>query len=962
MHRSKGNQGGHAQAPQGQQLAASSTQNRTEKVKLTLEQWSTQLAPLSDVDKASVTTLGEWIDGQKKAHALGQRRRTSQSDDVAATGGSMGLNGHAQSPATRSEAGRSGKLDDSLEAGSLDRKMQAALPSKPLSDTAAYQAWIASLEDHIFSTNESSYVASVEQVTRARKAVDAILEDIERAAVHVSELRAGCQYVEEGTMGLREDAETQLEKMDRLHELAEGLSLRRSYFALLPGITRFLSSPSPDLSLVLAPDFLHNLDKLDVALSFVAAHEHYKDANLYRMRFEQCIVRAASLIRMWLFRWTADWTTKTQEGLKIWQTNKIRKGKEKERPDSLELGDPRMELAELAIQSLFFDPQINETAQIRTLLVELEKRSRKLGADEQIDSQPSREQQVINRREQGYETVFLPEVGPILTDCRTSLFTSRQSLLANFVNASFIRIDAFVASEGAVGSAPSSSTPTNSLLKFLDFALRFAIPLCADEEELCSQMMDIRPPPEGLSSGQCEFVTHMEALVATPLLDKLKIRLAKETELATLARACHFLWTCQLDPPADTRPVDSVSLRRTLAPVLKEVRARLLSRAQAVIASHVAAYMPSPADLDYFDNLKLQSNGGLKPTAAAGHRRRISSIGGAGLLGAAIDAEEESTSSPTSGSPSHLFTKPSNEATRTWYPAFFRTFEILAVLHKALSSEQLRDAGSQALRSCLSALRNAARIMQQCPAASTQSTAAFYSDLFLLRHVLLLREALVSLDVAVQHLQEREAEGGAFNSAQINDSAPGIDLSVLVSALSTLWASTGALLDPRRLVQASNQREAETESDQVQNGISALRLSNSAISKELKATLQSTSAAVRDYVVRSASFPLRVFLDTASKAIQGELQSNLDTSAEKATNAFDSFQTTARAALTDAEADFSLYLGDDLATENLLRGTVEELQEVYEQFSSLVSQAYSLVGLKPDVSDAIGWRLTSPNK
>ncbi len=306
-----------------------------ETIKLSLDQWSTQLAPLSDADRASVAALGDWLDRAKGAAARRPSVRQAQKD--------AGDDSAAQVSKSGAEADLSGEAnEEAAEATSSALREGPRIPREALRDEAAETAWLASIEQHLMQVAESSHSAALDEVRASRQAIDTILEDIERAAVHVSELRAGCQYVAEGTSALRDEAEGHLERMDRLNELAEGLALRRSYFALLPSITRFLSTPSPDLALVLQPDFLHNLDRLDVALAFVHAHPAYRDAALYRMRFEQCIIRACSLVRMWLQRWAAEWTARTQEGLKTWQSNRLKKGKEKERPQWAEELDPKL--------------------------------------------------------------------------------------------------------------------------------------------------------------------------------------------------------------------------------------------------------------------------------------------------------------------------------------------------------------------------------------------------------------------------------------------------------------------------------------------------------------------------------------------------------------------------------------------------------------------------------------------
>lgn len=115
---------------------------------------------------------------------------------------------------------------------------------------------------------------------------------------------------------------------DHLSHLAQALALRLSYFAILPASTNFLSSPS--LSLVTSTDFLFTLDRLDVALAFVDAHPHYRDSPLYKMRFEHCVLRAGTLIRMYtLARWK-ELSNEVATKMRAWEKAKGSKGKEKE--------------------------------------------------------------------------------------------------------------------------------------------------------------------------------------------------------------------------------------------------------------------------------------------------------------------------------------------------------------------------------------------------------------------------------------------------------------------------------------------------------------------------------------------------------------------------------------------------------------------------------------------------------
>jgi hypothetical protein len=84
------------------------------------------------------------------------------------------------------------------------------------------------------------------------------------------------------------------------------------------------------LSLVISNDFLLTLDRLDVALAFVDAHPHYRDSPLYKMRFEHCVLRAGTLIRLYtLSRWK-ELANEVSTRMREWEKTKLLKGKEKE--------------------------------------------------------------------------------------------------------------------------------------------------------------------------------------------------------------------------------------------------------------------------------------------------------------------------------------------------------------------------------------------------------------------------------------------------------------------------------------------------------------------------------------------------------------------------------------------------------------------------------------------------------
>lgn len=187
---------------------------------------------------------------------------------------------------------------------------KAALPSTPITSSSALLPWLESIKasqgssianDPSHSSVASHSVALAEMHLAVQQTTE-LLTQLEQARINVAELLAGVQSVEETSEELREESERRGGRAESLLALAQELDVYLSYYNLLPQATSFLSSPS--LSLVLTPTFPLILAQLDIGLSFIRAHPHFKDASLYRLRFEHCITRGGNLAKMWICgRW-----------------------------------------------------------------------------------------------------------------------------------------------------------------------------------------------------------------------------------------------------------------------------------------------------------------------------------------------------------------------------------------------------------------------------------------------------------------------------------------------------------------------------------------------------------------------------------------------------------------------------------------------------------------------------------
>lgn len=290
-----------------------------------LDRWASTKAPLNEEQKASISMLSDFI----STSAAAPYASSSTASYVAS--------GDALPNGARADVASTSRITTNLEltrvdtvssSNTADQKDSNRLPTVPLSDAPSYLSWFEKQQAQIISSTESAHIKQLQSMTEAADEADGLLDQLEAARIHIAELRAGAKYVQEGSEGLREEAESMVERIDHLSQLAEALAVRLSYFAILPASTSFLSSPS--LSLVLSPDFLFTIDRLDVALAFVGAHPHYRDAALYKMRFEHCVVRAGTLIRMYTVGRWKELAYEVSNKLKEWAKARQARGKEKD--------------------------------------------------------------------------------------------------------------------------------------------------------------------------------------------------------------------------------------------------------------------------------------------------------------------------------------------------------------------------------------------------------------------------------------------------------------------------------------------------------------------------------------------------------------------------------------------------------------------------------------------------------
>ena len=177
-------------------------------------------------------------------------------------------------------------------------------------------------------------------------------------------------------------------------EMTEAIGQRLQYFQELESATRMLNHPGE--SLVLQVDFLYMVERVDLCIEYFKQHvrtlslefarvltsrqqKNFRESDLYLLRFQQCMTRAMTLIKMYFVGSVRALTTDISRRLS------------------------EKDVSAIAQQHLLYTRFVSVSSQLAPLLGEFERRAQ---------THPE-------------------ELSALLAECHTAYFTARKSLLVN---------------------------------------------------------------------------------------------------------------------------------------------------------------------------------------------------------------------------------------------------------------------------------------------------------------------------------------------------------------------------------------------------------------------------------------------------------------------------------------------------------------------------------------------------
>ncbi|KAF9050510.1 Sec34-like family-domain-containing protein [Panaeolus papilionaceus] len=592
-------------------------------------------------------------------------------------------------------------------------------PSHPIITPQQFYDWYALIDRSVAHSQESSYRAHVATLSSHLATCDLLLNRVNSVDKEATSMLESWRSVEEGGKSLKEACERVLEERDNLLTLVEDIGEHLEYFQQLEQATRMLNHPGE--SLIFQADFLYMVERVDICIDFLKNHRHYREADVYLLRFQQCMTRAMTLIKM---NFVGSLRALTSEVSK-------------------RLADK--DISPTAQHHLLYTRFLSVSNRLSPMLGELERRAKS----------------------------YPDELSALLDECRSAYFSTRKALVVPWV---MLEIKGLDAERSELVELTRSGCGYLKQLCTEEFNLyRHFFSTAEDQlyqylESLCDLLYDdLRPRilHEPRLTVLCEVCTVLQALMVLDSSTNIdhdgdsSSDNDEDDDTDTLSssdsKSADQLTTDLSQAPRQGQENGKVGKRlhtsQLLKMVLQDAQTRLFFKAQSVIQSEIRHFVPREEDLKY-PAILVDAN---KPPTGTEIR------------------EKESVSSIFARSKGSLSFM---EKQNTWYPTLKKTTWVLGQLRDFVKPAIFEDISQEALSFCRLSLVAASDLIRtkQLPQAPSQGGTpqqnpyALDAYLFLARHILILKEIVASLEA---DLRERGAENGHGYEAGPSDKGPG---------------------------------------------------------------------------------------------------------------------------------------------------------------------------------------------
>ena len=314
---------------------------------------------------------------------------------------------------------------------------------------------------------------------------------------------------------------------------------------------------------------------------------------------------------------------------------------------------------------------------------------------------------------------------------------------------------------GEIAQAPSTA---KDLVAFARTSISYIRGICADEFELWREWFH----------GNRGLYDQLLEAVCEPLFDHLRPRIIHETRIAKLCQLVTLLQNLYTRDPEDevddqlgVPDANNLDFSALIQPALEDAQTRLVFRALAVLREQIELYKPTPDDIDYPRRTTATPTTSTR-TPLSGRRKSKDPTTPVPKDPEIVDEDSgDEQHSAFSWTAASLRTTSLQNA----YPTLPRALRLLSRIYRLVNSSVFDDLAHQIVHQTTISLHTAStQIVQKSSKVDAQ--------LFLLKHLLLLKSQIVAFDIefvtpdvsfdfsgVTNTFWELRERGGLFNPA-----------------------------------------------------------------------------------------------------------------------------------------------------------------------------------------------------
>lgn len=558
------------------------------------------------------------------------------------------------------------------------------MKDEKINNAQQFFAWINKVESKMEEDEEQPYKVYCDQLHHYTQQCQQVLDEVSAALDHLTDLQQQYVHVSTKTNALHEACEQSMNDQTQLVNKAEAISSKLSYFNELERINQKLSSPAFSVT---SEGFVPLLSKLDECIAHIASNPNYKEYELFKTRFHQCLSKVLSQVKMTVF-------------------NTLHQATQQVRPKTEQAVNP----SENAF-TLFYGKFRTNAPKIKVLMDQVEQR---LGKS--------------------------PEYQTLLDDCHQCYFQQRQQLLGPSILQAVTELASKHVKDHCAlvrsGCAFMAHVCEDEHQLFFHFFSKPTEGLDKMLESLCMSLYDVLRPLI-IHVNHLETLAELCGILKNEMLqdhvqnnpdelgafEVLTRQMLEDVQERLVYRTSVYVQTDILSyqpAPGDLAYPEKLEMMKSIAESLKEEEQQSKSDTPKD-SDNESVDSATSKEVEHINEKSSSIQDGQNDTSAALNGRLFTGAG-----------TGHSIRSNSSTSPADLH--------GMWYPTVRRTLVCLSKLYRCIDRSIFQGLSQEILQCCIQSLVTASDSI-------IKKKSEVDGELFLIKHLLILREQIAPFQV-----------------------------------------------------------------------------------------------------------------------------------------------------------------------------------------------------------------------